>query len=473
FALVPLLETRAVKPLLLLRADTAMQARRRDWVAWASYAVVVAGLAAVAAWQAGSLEASLYVMGGLAAVGLVLQTASALLVRLVRPLTRSRAFALRHAIVSLGRPGNQTRVVLLTVGLGAFFILAIQHVQANLLNAFSLELSDDAPDMFLIDIQRDQEPGVRALVDARAIEPARYIPVLRARVVGVAGSDVNLDAYDDVRRRGLGREYVITYRSHLEVNEVMQEGRLWDGPLPEGEPEVSIEEGIARRGIGIGDRMRFDIAGRVVEARVTSIRDVDWSEARNGGFMFVFRPGPFEDAPRTFIALVRAPRDPVARAGLQRELVSAWPNVSAIDVREIIRTIQGVVQNITLAITIVGVIALASGMLILVGAVAMTRFQRHYEAAIYRTLGASTRRLTAMVAIEYGILGSLAGLLGAGGAVALSWAVTTRLLEMDWAPVPHIPAVGVAATALVVLVVGLVASIDVILRKPLGSLRGE
>lgn len=474
FALVPLLETRAIKPLLLLRADTAMQARKRDWMAWVSYAVVVAGLAGVAAWQSGSLEASLYVMGGLAVLGAILHVASALLIRLVRPLTRSRSFALRHAVVSLGRPGNQTRVVLLSVGLGAFFILAIQHVQANLLNAFSLELSDDSPDMFLIDIQTDQESGVRALVDSRAIEPAKLIPVMRARVVGVAGSDINLEDHGDVRRRGLGREYVITYRSHLEANEVMQQGQLWDSPVPAGAmPEVSIEEGIARRGIDIGDRMRFDIAGRVIEARVSSIREVDWSEARNGGFMFVFRPGPFEDAPRTFIALVRAPRDPSARAGLQRDLVTAYPNVTAIDIREIIRTIQGVVQNITLAVTIVGVIALGSGMLILIGAVAMTRFQRHYEAAIYRTLGASTKRITAMVAVEYGVLGTLAGILGATGAVALSWAVTTRLFDMEWTWEADIALAGMAATAAIVLVVGVIASVDVILKKPLGSLRGE
>lgn len=474
FALAPLLETRAIKPLLLLRADTAMKARKRDWVAWVSYAVVVAGLAGVAAWQSGSLEASAYVMGGLAVLGAVLHVASALLIRLVRPLTRSRSFALRHAIVSLGRPGNQTRVVLLTVGLGAFFIVAIQHVQANLLNAFSLELGDDSPDMFLIDIQIDQETGVRALVDSRAIEPAKVIPVMRARVVGVAGRSINLEEYDDVRRRGLGREFVITYRSHLEPNEVLQQGQLWSSPVPAGAmPEVSIEEGIARRGIGIGDRMRFDIAGRVVDARVSSIREVDWSEARNGGFMFVFRPGPFEEAPRTFIALVRAPRDPAARAALQRDLVAAYPNVSAIDVREIIRSIQGVVQNITLAVTVVGVIALASGMLILIGAVAMTRFQRHYEAAIYRTLGASTTRIMAMVAAEYGVLGTLAGLLGAAGAVALSWAVTTRLFEMEWGWEPGIAVPGFAATAAIVLVVGLAASVDVIVRKPLGSLRGE
>ena len=474
FALVPLLETRAVKPLLLLRADTASTTRARDRAAWASYAIVGAGLAGVAAWQAGSLEAGAYVMSGLGALALVLHAGAGLLVRALRPVTRSRIFALRHAVISLGRPGNQTRVVLLTVGLGAFFILSIQHVQANLLNAFSLELSEESPDMFLIDIQRDQDEGVRALVDARALAPAKLIPVLRARVTGVAGSDINLEEYDDVRRRGLGREYVTTFRSHLEANETMAEGAFWDGPVPEGgAAEVSIEEGIASRGVGIGDRMRFDIAGRIIEARVTSIREVDWSQARNGGFMFVFRPGPLDEAPRTFIALVRAPRDAAARAALQRDLVTAYPNVSAIDVREIIRSIQGVVENITLAITIVGVIALASGMLILVGAVAMTRFQRHYESAIYRTLGASTRRVAAMVAFEYGVLGTLAGVLGAIGAVVLSWAVTTRLFDMDWTPEPGLTGAGIAITAAVVLTVGLVASLDVLVRKPLGSLRRE
>src|SRR5690606_21933034 len=157
--------------------------------------------------------------------------------------------------------------------------------------------------------QRDQEAGVRELIDAHALAPSTFIPVLRARVTGVTGRDINLEEYEDVRRRGLGREYVITFRSHLESNEVVQAGALWDGPVPPGgEPEVSIEEGIAERGVRIGDRMRFEIAGRTIEARVSSIREVDWREARNGGFMFGLRPGPFGEAPRTVVARGRATR---------------------------------------------------------------------------------------------------------------------------------------------------------------------
>ncbi len=131
------------------------------------------------------------------------------------------------------------------------------------------------------------------------------------------------------------------------------------------------------------------------------------------------------------------------------------------------------VENATVAITIVGGVTVAGGLLILIGAVAMTKFQRLYDAAIYRTLGASTRRLSAMVAIEYGLLGLLAGLLGAIGALGLSWAVATRLFEIDWRPDWLGLSGGIVAAALIVAAVGLVSSLDVIVRKPLGTLRGQ
>ncbi len=157
---------------------------------------------------------------------------------------------------------------------------------------------------------------------------------------------------------------------------------------------MSIEESIHERfRIDIGDTMRFDVLGRTVQARVTSIRHVDWGDARNGGFMFVFRPGPLEQAPHTFIGFVKGPAGTAARARLQYELVARYPNVSAIDGREIMARIQTVIDNAVLGISIVGGIALLSGVLILIGAVAMTKYQRVYESAILRTLGASTRLL--------------------------------------------------------------------------------
>src|SRR4029453_4294102 len=140
----------------------------------------------------------------------------------------------------------------------------------------------------------------------------------------------NMDSVEDVRRQGIGREFTITYRDRLEANEKIVGGTFWDSPTPEeGPAEGSIEKGIHDRArIQVGDTMRFDVVGRVIEARVTSIREVQWEDARSGGFMFVFRPGPLHKAPQTFIAILKAPEDPADRGRFQRDLVAKFPNVS-------------------------------------------------------------------------------------------------------------------------------------------------
>ena len=495
FSLVPLLEVRRVKPLLLLRGGDPStlaagpvrrplmeQLRGIDPVQAAVAVAVSVALAAVASWQAASLQVGLIVTGGFGALALILHGAGVALVTAVRPLARTRNFALRHAVLSLQRPGNQTRVILLAVGLGAFFVLGVRAVQGNLLDEFSVDLEQGGPDMFLIDIQQDQAEPVRAFLTARipaGAAPPRVIPVLRARVTGVRGAEVNLDDVRAVRERGsLAREYTITYRDHLESNETIIDGAFWTGQGPmaadASELEVSIERSIHERfDIGVGDQMRFDILGRVVSAKVTSVRDVEWEDARNGGFMFVFRPGPLARAPHSFIAIVRGPEDTKARAAFQHELVSAYPNVSAIDVREVLASVQDVVQSVTLAISIVGGIALFGGVLILVGAVAMTKFQRVYEAAILRTLGAGSRTLTMMLASEYTTLGLLAGMIGALGALALSWAVCRFVFEIDWVPAPGLLIAGALITTAMVAIIGVIASGDVLRKKPLATLRAE
>jgi putative ABC transport system permease protein len=200
---------------------------------------------------------------------------------------------------------------------------------------------------------------------------------------------------------------------------------------------------------------------------------VQWEDARSGGFMFVFRPGPLDKAPQTWIGILKAPVDPADRGRFQRDLVAQFPNVSAIDVREVLGQIKGAVDNVTLAISIVGGIALVSGILILAGAVAMTKFQRIYEAAILRTLGASTRMLGTMLALEYGGLGLLAGGVGAAGALALTWALSRYVLDIPWRPAPGLAAIGALVTTVLVGIVGVSSSYDVLRKKPLGTLRAE
>jgi putative ABC transport system permease protein len=476
FSLVPLLEIRNVKPSLLLRQDIPA-APGIDWVKWIVGGAVGAALVGVAAWQAGSLRIGLLLSGGFMATAFVLYIAGWVLVHAVQPLRHSRSFALRHAVLHVARPGNQTRVILLAVGLGTFFILGVRGLQENLLRDFSVQVGDDAPDMFLIDIQADQRGALASFVDQQnGSSPApKLIPVLRARVVGVQGREVNLESYEEVRGRGsLSREYTVTYRPSLEANESILEGKWWSESDGGSEPQVSIEERLRDRfRIQVGDRMRFDILGRVITARVASVRRVDWRDFRAGGFMLVFSPGTFTGAPHTYISAMQGPRDASARGGMQAALVGAFPNVSVIDLREVLDTFRAVINNVTLGVTVVGALVLFSGALILIGAVSMTKFRRVYEAAILKTLGASSKLIAAMLLLEYGVLGAIAGTVGSLGAIALSWAIATYALELSWAPTPLLTAAGVVLTTVFVACIGVLASLDVLRHKPLATLRAE
>ena len=472
FALGPLLEMRAIKPLALLRWGI-VTTPARDWVQGVVVVVLTAVLVVLASWQAASWQVGLWLCGGFALVAVVLHLVGQGLVRVIQPIGATGRFALRHAVLNLARPGNQTRVILLSVGLGSFFIIGIHAVQANLLGAFALEIRDDTPDMFLLDIQQDQVAGVGALLAQRVGHVPSFLPVLRARVTGVTGQRTTLETVREVRRRGVGREYTVTYRDHLEENERVVAGSFWE-PEASDQAEVSVEESVRDRlDLVLGDTIRFDILGREIRATVSSVRTVDWDDSRSGGFMFLFRPGVLEQAPHSAIAFLRGPPETLARARLQRDLVAGFPNVSVIDGLEVIATIRRILDYVTLAISVVGGIALLSGVLILVGSVAMTKFQRRYETAIFKTLGATTRTIVLMLVFEYGLLGTLAGLVGSVGALALTWGLTEFLLEISWTPAPLVNLAGLGLTALVVASVGVTASLDVLRQKPMATLRAE
>lgn len=481
FALVPLLEIRNVKPLFLLRPHSAPTARRRDWRSAAAGVATGLALALVAMWQANSIRGGAYVSVAFAAIAAVLYVSSVLLVRVTRPLAHGTSVAVRHATINLARPGNQTRVILMSVGLGCFFIVGVRAVQTLLVEELTTQVGRSSPDFVLIDVQRDQLDVIRKTVEPYLRAPARITPLVRGRVTAVAGAALTLPTLEAVReRRGLGREFGLTFRNALEPNERITAGAFWSSPLvaplePNVDTEVSVEQQLHdETGLSVGDVVQFDLAGIPLRARVTSIRRVAWDDAQNGGFVFVLRPAPaVERAAQNYVGFLQVRDDPAGRGTLQRDLVRVAPNVSVIDVRDVLASIRDVVANVTLAVTVVGVVTLIGGILILVGAVAMTKFQRVYEAAIYRTLGASTRLVATMLATEYGLLGLLAGTLGSGGGILLSWVLSRYLFHIEWRLTPGLLAGGIVLTAVAVSGIGVIASLDVLIRKPMASLRSE
>jgi putative ABC transport system permease protein len=474
FSALPLLRVRHIKPNMLLRDEAGDRKRRGpDVLRLLTGAIVVVGLALLSSWQAGSLRVGLFFLAGLAATAALLYGAAFLLILLVRRVRNIRSFALRQAVSSLYRPGNQTRVIIMAVGLGAFVVMAIQSLQTNLLNEIDLSRRTQLPNMFLIDIQTDQKQGVERLIEqATGVRP-ELIPTVRARIFAINGREVDLEQPEMRQQRGrLGREYVVTYRPRLESNETLVAGRFWDAEAS-AEPEVSIEEGmLGLAGLDVGSLITFDIVGRKVTARVTSIRRVDWRNSRTG-FMVLFRPGALESAPQMLIAPINGPTSEPERSRFQRALLDQYPNITVIDVAEVVSTIGRILNNATLAVSFLGGFVLLCGVLILVGSIAMTKFQRIYETAVLKTLGAKRKVLLIILFVEYGLLGLVAGLIGALASVALSYAVTRYVFEIPWDFSPYVSLTGIAATVALVTAVGVSSSFNVLTRKPLAILRAQ
>ena len=236
---------------------------------------------------------------------------------------------------------------------------------------------------------------------------------------------------------------------------------------------MSIEESLrGLSGLDIGGEIGFDVQGRKLTARVTSVRHVDWRNSRTG-FVILFRPGTLESAPQMLVGALNGPTGEVERSRFQRALVDRFPNVSVIDVADVARAIERIINNITLAVSFVASFVLLTGALVLIGSLAMTKFQRIYEVAVLKTLGAKRKVLLKILLAEYGLIGLVAGIIGSLAAVGLSYATSRWVFEIPWSFTPVVNLGGVGATIILVTVVGTLATVDVLSRKPLATLRAQ
>jgi putative ABC transport system permease protein len=471
FSVVPLLRIRHIKPNALLRDETEGEVSRRDFLRWATAVLVLAGLLVLVSWQAGSLRIGFIFLAALALTAGALYGAATLFVFLLRRTRPFSSFAVKQALSSLHRPGNQTRVIVMVVGLGVFLVIAVQSLASNLIREFDLGRRANFANMFLIDVQTDQKDGVADLIEQQIGERPEMVPTIRTRLVAVNGQEIDFEQ-PETRRSRLSREYIATYRGKLEPNETVVAGEFWPDSAS-SDPEISIEESMrGSSGLNLGSEMTFDIAGRKVSARVSSIRHVDWRNSRTP-FAVVFRPGTLENAPQMMVAPVNGPSGEIERSRFQRIISDKYPNVSVIDVVDIVRAVERIITNITLAVSFVGLFVILSGGLILTGSLAMTKFQRVYEAAVLKTLGAKRKLLLNIMLYEYGLMGLIAGAIGSAAAVALSYGASKYVFEIPWAFTPWVNLGGVVLTIALVVVVGAVSTLDVISRKPLSTLRSQ
>lgn len=467
-ALWPLLRVRRIPPALILRRQVDDTLPGRD--PWLAAVPIALGLAGLALWQAGSLGIGLWFVGGFAAGLLLLSGASLLAIAAARRLPRLASLPWRQGVANLHRPGSHAGVILVSMGLAVMLIVAVALLDRSLRAQLADRSAQEAPAFFFIDIQADQVEPFRRVVRAEAGGDPEVIPVVRSRLAAVNGVPVAR-----VAARGddwyLTREYVLTWAEEPPGRNTVVAGRWWTEEEARREPLISVEEEIARQlGVGLGDMLTFDVLGVTISARVTSLRRVDW-RTFNANFFVIFSPGALDGAPGSFIATARA--RPADEHRLQSAVVAALPNVTAIPIREVLERVTGIMDQIALAVRLVAAFTIVVGLIVLAGALTATRYQRLYQSVILKVLGATRGVVARIFAVEYALLGALAGLGGTALAGVLAWAVLRFVLDIPWTWQPGTLVAGVAGSTGLAVLVGFLATFRLLGERPLRVLRGE
>jgi putative ABC transport system permease protein len=468
-ALGPLLAVRRVPPALILRreVDHALPGREP----WLAGAPIVLGLSGLALWQAGSLKIGLWFIGAFAAGLLLLLAASRLAIAAARRLPRLSSLPWRQGVANLHRPGSHAGVVLVSMGLAVMLIVAVALLDRSLRAQLAEGSGRQAPAFFFIDVQADQVQAFQRIVRAESGSEPEVIPVVRSRLAAVNGAPVALAAAGRREEWHLAREYVLTWAAEPPGRNTVVAGRWWTPEEARREALISVEEEIAHQlGVGVGDTLTFDVQGVPIAARIASLRRVDW-RTFDANFFVIFSPGALEGAPGSFIATARV--SPAAEHRVQSAVVSALPNVTAIPVREVLARVTGIMEQIALAVRLVAAFTIVVGLVVLVGALTATRYQRLYQSVILKALGATRGLVARVFAVEYALLGALAGLGGTALAGALAWAVLHFVLDIPWTWQPATLAAGIVVSTALAVLVGFLATFRLLGERPLRVLRGE
>ncbi len=463
FGLPPLEQLRAVSPVRVLRRELGAPARR----AVLAYLAGGCGFAALLLWATADARLAGVVGGGflLAIGGFALAARGCLwLLQLLRR-DRRLPVSWRFALAALERRPLAMVVQLVALAMGLMALLVLAVVRTDLVEQWHAQAPPHAPNRFIINIQPDQIEALTAALRDRHLAGVRLEPMIRGRLVQIDGREVGPENYEDERARGLiDREFNLSYAIEVPEHNRIVEGHWFAADAP----ELSIEEGIARRlHIELGQRLRFDVAGQPVEATVSSVRKVDWDSMRVN-FFVIMAPALLRDAPQTFITSFYLAGDQESAIGA---LVRDFPNLTVIDTEQILGQVRALLDQLIAAAQFLFAFALVAGILVLYTALASSQDERVREAALTRALGASRRQLSSAQTAEMVLVGVIAGALAAIGAALICWALAYFVFDFSFVPRVWLAFAGIAGGIGTALAGSWAGMRRVLQTPPLASLR--
>lgn len=466
-------------PVLALRRVPALRVLRRDLdptepSAWLVALVGLSGLAALLWWKAASPVLASAMLIGIIGTLAVLALLAWLLILVVRRVRSRLRGSLRYGLANVSRRAGTSVAQVSALGLGLMALLLLTFVRTDLLDRWQLQLAQDAPNRFVINVQDDQVDGVRDFIAAQGLPAPTLYPMIRGRLVALNGKEVASaddlpmeDAEDPQSRRRAEREFNLSMASTLSDDNKVVAGTFWPATGTRA-PEVSVEERFAQSlGWNVGDTVAFDIAGDRFEARVTSLRSVEW-ESFKPNFFVVASPGALDGFAASHITAVNVPD---SATGFTARLVERYPNLSVIDVDAVLDQVRSTADQVSTVVEVVFYFALIAGVLVLLAAVSASQDERLLEGGVMRVLGGSRRQLRLAQASEFAAIGLIAGVVASIAASVLAGVVATRVFDLPWTANWSMVAVGALIGMVASLVAGLAATRRVLDAPPSVTLR--
>lgn len=475
FSMLPLIAVRFVPPLSVLRADY-LEPRVFSKTRGVVILLIAAFPVAFATIQTRSLFTGSLFFAGLVAALLFLTLVAIGLLYLVRRYFPHKApFIWRHALSSLFRPNNQTRVLMVTIGLGAFVISTLNIVEQSMLSQVEFTGQENQSNTIMFDIQPSQKEGVVRLIKDHDLNVNQVVPIVTCRISELNGrpaDELQKDTTDNVSNWAIRREYRVTYRDSLHHSEKLLEGSIQHKRQARDSIWVTISQGIVDNlDVEIGDSLVFDVQGVPVKAFIGGIREVDWPKDPPN-FTFVFPTGVLEHAPQIWVTATRID-DPQTANRFQQALVMQFPNVSLLDLRLILTTVNQMFDKLGWVVRFLALFSIVTGLIVLSGAVINSKYVRIKENVLLRTIGARTKQITGITLIEYAYLGLFSALTGMFLSIGGGFVLTKFFFEIefafDWVELLII-SVGII---LLTAAIGWYNSREVIHTPPLQILRKE
>ncbi len=476
FALLPLISLRKISPLNTLRTSFNEVEIKRDKAKWLVYGLILLFIVCFTYLQLHNwMEAFVFTAAVLASFFILTGMATLLMWMVRKFFPDSWSYLWRQALANLFRPNNQTIILIVSIGLGTFFICTLFSIQSLLLNRISLSASGNQPNMVLFDIQTLQKDQVTATAKKFGLPVLQQVPIVNMRLEQLNGKTAATITGKDTNRlrRTFSREYRVTYRDSLTASEKLTKGK-WHGTVDGANAPVyvSLEQGWAtRQGLQIGDTMVFNVQGAMISTIVGSYREVDWNRIQTN-FLVVFPKGVLEDAPQFHVLLTRVVSDE-ASAKFQQAMVQQFANVSIIDLGLVLKTLDEILEKIAFVIRFMAGFSIVTGLVVLIASVLISKYQRIQESVLLRTLGASRKQILFITALEYFFLGALASFTGIILSLAGSWALAKYSFKTLFVVDPLPLAVVFVVICLLTVVIGLMNIRGVLNKAPLEVLRRE